>query len=79
MSGKVEDKKGNPIEVGDTVFTKIRGGKREGEVDKIVMTEKEAKNEVVKNPPKVLFKDQHGHYVAHNPGTLEVVEGNEGK
>jgi len=32
MSGKVEDKKGNPIEVGDTVFTKIRGGKREGEV-----------------------------------------------
>jgi hypothetical protein len=32
MSGKVEDKKGNPIEEGDTVFTKIRGGKREGEV-----------------------------------------------
>jgi hypothetical protein len=33
MSGKVEDKQGNPIEVGDTVFTKIRGGKREGEVN----------------------------------------------
>jgi hypothetical protein len=32
MSGQVEDKQGNPIEVGDTVFTKIRGGKREGEV-----------------------------------------------
>jgi predicted HAD superfamily phosphohydrolase YqeG len=32
MSGKVEDKKGNPIEVGDTLFTKIRGGKREAEV-----------------------------------------------
>jgi hypothetical protein len=32
MSGKVEDKTGNPIEEGDTVFTKIRGGKREGEV-----------------------------------------------
>jgi hypothetical protein len=33
MSGQVEDKHGNPIEVGDTVFTKIRGGKREGEVN----------------------------------------------
>jgi hypothetical protein len=33
MSGKVEDKHGTPIEVGDTVFTKIRGGKREGEVN----------------------------------------------
>jgi hypothetical protein len=32
MSGQVEDKKGNPINEGDTVFTKIRGGKREGEV-----------------------------------------------
>lgn len=32
MSGQVEDKKGNVIEEGDTVFTKIRGGKREGEV-----------------------------------------------
>ncbi|KAE9370854.1 hypothetical protein N431DRAFT_484985 [Stipitochalara longipes BDJ] len=79
MSGKVEDKSGNPIEVGDTVFTKIRGGKREGEVDKIVMTEDEAKSEEVKNPPKVLFKDQHGHHVAHNPGTLEIVEGDEAK
>jgi hypothetical protein len=32
MSGKVSDKTGTPIEVGDTVYTKIRGGKREGEV-----------------------------------------------
>jgi predicted HAD superfamily phosphohydrolase YqeG len=32
MLGKVEDKQENPIEVGDTVFTKISGGKREGEV-----------------------------------------------
>lgn len=29
---QVEDKNGNAIEEGDTVFTKIRGGKREGEV-----------------------------------------------
>lgn len=33
MSGQVQDKKGNPINEGDTVFTKIRGGKREGEVN----------------------------------------------
>jgi hypothetical protein len=32
MSGQVEDKKGNAIDEGDTVFTRIRGGKREGEV-----------------------------------------------
>lgn len=31
MSGKVEDKKGNIIEEGDTAYTKIRGGKREGD------------------------------------------------
>ena len=32
MTGRVEDKSGTSIEEGDTVFTKIRGGKREGEV-----------------------------------------------
>ncbi|KFX89935.1 hypothetical protein V495_05966 [Pseudogymnoascus sp. VKM F-4514 (FW-929)] len=74
MSGKVEDKTGNPIEEGDTVFTKIRGGKREGEADQIVLDEEEARKEQVKNPPKVLFKDQHGHAVAHNPETLEIVD-----
>jgi len=31
MSTQVEDKKGNAIDEGDRVFTKIRGGKREGE------------------------------------------------
>lgn len=35
MSGQVEDKKGNTIQEGDTVFTKIRGGKREGEVSSL--------------------------------------------
>ncbi|KFZ24283.1 hypothetical protein V502_01242 [Pseudogymnoascus sp. VKM F-4520 (FW-2644)] len=73
MSGKVEDRTGTPIEEGDTVFTKIRGGKREGEAYKIDMNEEEAKRDHVKHPPKVLFKDQHGHDVAHNPETLEVV------
>ncbi len=32
MSDRVTDKSGAPIEEGDTVVTKIRGGKREGEV-----------------------------------------------
>ncbi|KAG4424243.1 hypothetical protein IFR04_002647 [Cadophora malorum] len=71
MSANVEDKKGNAIDEGDRVWTKIRGGKREGEVEGIVTTEEEAKKENVKNPPKVIFHDQHGHKVAHNPGTLE--------
>ncbi|KAH7357113.1 hypothetical protein BKA65DRAFT_221352 [Rhexocercosporidium sp. MPI-PUGE-AT-0058] len=71
MSTQAEDKKGNVIDEGDRVFTKFRGGKREGEVEKIITTQEEAKKEDVKNPPKVIFHDQHGHKVAHNPGTLE--------
>ncbi|KAI0836833.1 hypothetical protein F5Y06DRAFT_304945 [Hypoxylon sp. FL0890] len=70
-SSQPKDKQGEPIQEGDTVWTKARGGKREGEVDKVVNTAEEAKEAGVKNPPKVLFKDQHGHGVAHNPGTLE--------
>ncbi|KZF25509.1 hypothetical protein L228DRAFT_244365 [Xylona heveae TC161] len=74
MSGEVEDKHGEAIYEGDHVYTRIRGGRHEGEVDKVVMTEEEAKEENVKNPPKVLFEDQKGKYVAHNPGTLEKQE-----
>jgi hypothetical protein len=33
MSARVEDKNGNAIDEGDRVFPKIRGGKREGEVN----------------------------------------------
>ncbi|OCK84694.1 hypothetical protein K432DRAFT_413832 [Lepidopterella palustris CBS 459.81] len=77
MSTQVEDKKGNSIDEGDRVFTKIRGGKREGEVEEIVTTQEEAKKENVKNPPKVVFHDQHGHKVAHNPGTLENLDAQE--
>ncbi|KAJ0117545.1 hypothetical protein HZ326_31909, partial [Fusarium oxysporum f. sp. albedinis] len=51
--------------------TRIRGGRHEGDVERIVTTAKDAEKEEVKNPPKVLFEDQHGHRVAHNPGTLE--------
>ncbi|KAI9771225.1 MAG: hypothetical protein M1839_002846 [Geoglossum umbratile] len=62
---QVKDKKGNRIEVGDKVFTKFRGGKREGEVKEIVTTKEEA------DEMHVLFEDQHGHHVAHNPQTLD--------
>ncbi|KAJ7920459.1 hypothetical protein B0H13DRAFT_1605393, partial [Mycena leptocephala] len=55
----------------DEVWTKMRGGKREGTVDKIVRKESEAEEAGVKHPPKVLFTDQHGHDVAPNPGTLQ--------
>ncbi|KAF2273226.1 uncharacterized protein EI97DRAFT_384031 [Westerdykella ornata] len=71
-SDKVLSKQGEPIEVGDHVYTKIRGGRHEGDVEKIVRTEEEAQAEGVKHPPKVLFTDQRGKHVAHNPGTLEI-------
>ncbi|KAM3087071.1 hypothetical protein ACMFMF_001003 [Clarireedia jacksonii] len=78
MSARVEDKHGNAIDEGDRVFTKIRGGKREGEVENIVTTKEEAAEEDVKNPPKGLDpRDQHGHKVAHNPETLENLDARE--
>ncbi|KZT73457.1 hypothetical protein DAEQUDRAFT_413635 [Daedalea quercina L-15889] len=81
MTRGVQSKDSEPIKVGDTVYTKFRGGKREGEVEAIAQTSQEAEQisgELgmgVKNPPKVVFTDQHGHRVAHNPGTLTHTEG----
>ncbi|KAH7043870.1 hypothetical protein B0J12DRAFT_742777 [Macrophomina phaseolina] len=66
----VTSKEGQPIEDGDHVYTKIRGGRHEGEVEQVVTTQEEADEAGVKNPPKVLFTDQRGKPVAHNPGTL---------
>lgn len=60
MSPSVQDKEGKPIEEGDDVWTPIRGGKREGEVEKIVYTEAEAKEADVKHPPKV--SNQSGYH-----------------
>ncbi|TFA99521.1 hypothetical protein CCMA1212_008685 [Trichoderma ghanense] len=74
MAETIHDKDGKPIQEGDEVFTPIRGGKHQGEVEKIVTTEEEAKAENVKNPPKVLYTDQHGHGVSHNPETLRHVD-----
>lgn len=55
MSDQIKDKNGQPIKEGDTVYTPFRGGKHEGEVDKIATTKEEADEEGVKNPPKVSY------------------------
>ncbi|KAI6082770.1 hypothetical protein F4821DRAFT_263549 [Hypoxylon rubiginosum] len=68
-SSQVKDKQGETICEGDVVWTKARGGRREGDVHRVVESTDRVAG--VRNPPKVLFKDQHGHNVAHNPGTLE--------
>ncbi|KAF7162442.1 hypothetical protein CNMCM5623_007733 [Aspergillus felis] len=49
---EIHDKHGQIISPGDHVFTKIRGGRHEGDVEKIVRTEEEAEREGVKHPPK---------------------------
>jgi hypothetical protein len=61
MSSKNTDdvlsKQGEPIQEGDHVYTKIRGGRHEGDVEKVVTTKEEAEEENVKNPPKVVFHE----------------------
>ena len=53
MPEQVKDKHDEPIKKGDEVSTRIRGGRHEGEVDKIVTSQAQAEKEAVKNPPKV--------------------------
>lgn len=59
MDLEVQDKEGKPIEEGDHVWTPIRGGKREGEVEQVVTTEEDAKEANVKHPPKVSIQSGH--------------------
>ncbi|KAJ5658194.1 uncharacterized protein N7484_001843 [Penicillium longicatenatum] len=79
---RVLDKKGETLTQGDYVHIKSRGGHREGEVDKIVTDQEGAQAERVVNPPKlhpksdalstqVIFTDQHGHRVSHNPQSVD--------
>ena len=56
----VRDKEGKPIKEGETVAGKIRGGKHTGEVQAVITDEKEAKEQGVKHPPKIVLNDQHG-------------------
>lgn len=53
MPEQVRDKNHEPIQEGDYVYTRIRGGRHEGYVDKVVTAKAEAEKEGVKNPPKV--------------------------
>ncbi|SPQ24427.1 f674fb83-23b0-43b3-a18f-8c6045a6d6f0 [Thermothielavioides terrestris] len=71
MPSEIKDKNAEPINEGDHVFARSRGGRHEGEVEKIVTSKEEAEKEGVKHPPKVLFTDQHGHKIEHNPGVLQ--------
>ena len=50
-----KDKHGSEIKPGDHVYTRVRGGRHEGEVEQIVETPVKAKDLDVKNPPKVLL------------------------
>ncbi|KAH9948585.1 hypothetical protein B0H21DRAFT_733160 [Amylocystis lapponica] len=82
MTKGVESKQGEPIHVGDKVVTRVRGGKHEGVVNTVLETEQDIQSSddlgvAVKNPPKVVFTDQHGHRVSHNPGTLSHVNESE--
>ncbi|KAI0951525.1 hypothetical protein AcW1_008550 [Taiwanofungus camphoratus] len=79
MTGDVLSKEGEPIKVGDTVTTRYRGGKHEGKVEAVLRNAQDVKDAGglgidVKNPPKVVYIDQHGHRVSHNPGTLSHVD-----
>lgn len=49
----VNDKHGEPIKEGDHVYTPIRGGRHEGDVEEIVTDDAAAAQKNVKNPPKV--------------------------
>lgn len=53
MPASIQGKNGQPIKEGDKVWTKARGGKHEGVVDRVVTTEAKAEKSEVKNPPKV--------------------------
>eukprot|EP00884_Botryococcus_braunii_P004512 jgi/Botrbrau1/14061/Bobra.182_3s0008.1 len=60
---KILEKKG--IKEGDVVSTKYRGGTREGAVSHIATS-----TDDTPHPPKVVFTNQRGKEVQHNPSTL---------
>jgi hypothetical protein len=69
----VHDCYGAIIDVGDHVYLPYRGGRDEGLVEHIVYDKSDPDANYVEsapNPPKVIFKNQIGHMVAHNPGSL---------
>ncbi|RPA79034.1 hypothetical protein BJ508DRAFT_363503 [Ascobolus immersus RN42] len=74
----VKDKFGNPIKVGDTVYTPNKLGESRimGQVEKIIVDAEDAQIEGIKNPPKVLYRDSKGRRFDHEPNALhKVVDG----
>lgn len=57
MPSELKDKAGEVISEGDHVFARSRGGRHEGDVEKIVTSQEEAGKEGVKHPPKVRVLD----------------------
>ncbi|EAU80958.2 hypothetical protein CC1G_03134 [Coprinopsis cinerea okayama7 len=71
------DKHGKPIHIGETVSSRVGNiGRQYGTVEDIASTQSEVEEAGVKNPPKVLYTDQHdggfgvGHDVNHEPEAL---------
>lgn len=76
MPTGVKDKNSEAIEKGDSVWTPFRGGKREGKVEKVVRFEREAKEEGVKNPPKVTSSSfKSPDFYGHQTGNTEANTG----
>ena len=48
--------------------TRFRGGTRQGYVLRIATTKEEDQKPKVIKPPKVIFRDQHGHVVSSKSG-----------
>ncbi|TFY78597.1 hypothetical protein EWM64_g5420 [Hericium alpestre] len=72
---EVVDRDGQPIHVGEKVWSHLRGGRQEGVVEAVLLSQEDIHNVgdigvVIKHPPKVIFTDQHGHKVSHNPDAL---------
>jgi Hypervirulence associated proteins TUDOR domain len=58
---------GKPINIGDTVSAKRRGGKQTGVVEQVITREEDAQVSGVQRPPKVIYTDQHGPDPSHGP------------
>jgi hypothetical protein len=59
MPSEIKDKNGEPINEGDHVFARSRGGRHEGDVEKIVTSKEDAEKEGVKHPPKVCIPSRY--------------------
>ncbi|KIJ51228.1 hypothetical protein M422DRAFT_142039, partial [Sphaerobolus stellatus SS14] len=64
------DKEGIPIHLGDYVKARFREGNVCSISDKERITKSDLICPTVKHPPKVIFTDQRGNQVSHNPSAI---------